>query len=143
MGGNGWRRTSSLPSVCPTSLSRIIHRYNSARRSLNSSDLYRVFVASTDLHKQISLIFHVLFVQCARTVQPRWNALQCPQKAEEPLIFQDTTPRYRTNPGAMFQPPSIRLSREHLYRACFSLPCTRVPMHRRRFQSCWILCSCD
>ena len=82
MGGNGGDKLAAWPSVCPTSLPRIICRYNSGGRSLNSSNLHRVFVASTDLHKPS--LFEIpcsLRPACAGGT----TSVQCspvPQKAE-------------------------------------------------------------
>ena len=127
---------SKPPSICPISLPRIIHI---GRIRRGGSNLHRVFMAPTDLHKPISLIFHALLIPiCTTSVE----GSPVPRKLKIPLIFRGTTPRYRTNPGPMSPPPSIWVSWKHLI-TCFLLPCTRVSIHRRRFQSCWSSCSCD
>ena len=109
LGGDGWRQHSSLPSVCPSSLPRD----NSARGASALPKVHRIFVVSIDFHKQISLIFHALFVQCARAAQPRWNALQKAER-KNPSYSRHHSTFIGPIRGPMFQPPSIRPSWEHL-----------------------------
>ena len=108
MGGNGWGQTSSLPSICPISLPRDNSsvQFGEKEPQLFQPCIESSWPRSTSTNKS-SLIFHILFIQCARAAQSRLNALQWPPppKAEEtPHKSKDTTPRYRTNPGPVTQP---------------------------------------
>src|SRR5947207_1341233 len=100
---------SRLPSIRITPLPRIIHRQNPAKRSLNSSTLHRVFIASADPHNQTSLISHALFVPICAGGTSSVERSPVTQKADE-------TPHVPRAPLHIIGP-----TRENIFnRACFS-----------------------